>query len=293
MRRLGLLLLLLLVPVGALAQPRPGAFTTLTASSTVTLAGPVTITNTTAGALDIGGGINAGTGNVAIVGADGRIPALSSTTVASQTITSNWASSGTWTFIGLPTISAGGTTDNILAFSRAATIRGIIGTAGTGGNIVSGSAQDDLVLRAANTAVRVTTDNGTSSASVWTATTGVLTHSSALVLSGTISPSLGGVNQNDWAPTGAGSSYTWSLASGGGSPSITGIAGGVDGREIALVIVSGASIVIPNESASSTAANRIFTATGATCTLSATTQRQLKIRYVGALSRWVVVGTCS
>lgn len=42
----------------------------------------VRITSTVADALDVAGGINAGTGNVSIVGTDGRIPALSSTELA-------------------------------------------------------------------------------------------------------------------------------------------------------------------------------------------------------------------
>lgn len=89
--------------------------------------GAVTITDTTAGSLDIGGGLNAGTGNVAIIGADGRIPAISSTQFASLSganltgiletgiadgsvlarVAANETISGTWTFSSADTVSNG------------------------------------------------------------------------------------------------------------------------------------------------------------------------------------------
>lgn len=70
-RLLVTLILLLTCPLALLAQPRPGAFTTITAS------------NTGATAIDVAGGITAGTGNVGIVDATGKIPAISSTYFAS------------------------------------------------------------------------------------------------------------------------------------------------------------------------------------------------------------------
>lgn len=55
---------------------------TLGTSGTPTYAGLI-ITGTGASAIDVTGGINAGTGNVGIIGTDGRMPALTSTYVAS------------------------------------------------------------------------------------------------------------------------------------------------------------------------------------------------------------------
>ena len=46
-------------------------------------ANAVTITGTAANSLDIGGGLNAGTGNVGVINAAGKIPAISSTYFAS------------------------------------------------------------------------------------------------------------------------------------------------------------------------------------------------------------------
>lgn len=53
-----------------------------TTSSTITVALAI-VTSTSATALDVAGGINAGSGNVGIVGTDGRIPAISTTYFAS------------------------------------------------------------------------------------------------------------------------------------------------------------------------------------------------------------------
>lgn len=53
---------------------------TMTGSLTTT---GVVISGTGASALDVAGGITAGTGNVGIIGTDGRIPAFSSTYFAS------------------------------------------------------------------------------------------------------------------------------------------------------------------------------------------------------------------
>lgn len=59
--------------------------TTTSSTITVALATAVSavITSTSASALDVAGGINAGSGNVGIVGTDGKIPAISSTYFAS------------------------------------------------------------------------------------------------------------------------------------------------------------------------------------------------------------------
>lgn len=58
------------------------AVTGTTTSSTMVVV-LATVQSTSASALDVAGGINAGSGNVGIVGTDGRIPALTSTYFAS------------------------------------------------------------------------------------------------------------------------------------------------------------------------------------------------------------------
>lgn len=71
------------------------------------------ITNTGAGALDVAGGINAGTGNVGIVDATGKIPALSSTYLASL-------SGAALTGIAAANIAAGSLGAEVIASSIAA-----------------------------------------------------------------------------------------------------------------------------------------------------------------------------
>ena len=57
-------------------------FTSIADGGAIAIAQPLTITSTDASALDVGGGINTGTGNVALVGTDGRINGpLSSTNI--------------------------------------------------------------------------------------------------------------------------------------------------------------------------------------------------------------------
>jgi len=91
---------LIVAPGSDLTADRTLTLTTGDAARTVTIGGDTTIsqnystsgtpsfagltlTGTGAGALDVGGGINAGSGNVGIVGTDGRIPAISATYFAS------------------------------------------------------------------------------------------------------------------------------------------------------------------------------------------------------------------
>lgn len=87
----------------------------------VLTAGGVTITGTGVSALDVAGGINAGSGNVALVGTDGRITKLSTTEIGNTTsaqlagVVSDETGSGflvfgdSPTFTTLMTVGAGGT----------------------------------------------------------------------------------------------------------------------------------------------------------------------------------------
>ena len=56
-------------------------FTSIADGGAIAIAQPLTITSTDASALDVGGGINTGTGNVALVGTDGRINGPLSSTI--------------------------------------------------------------------------------------------------------------------------------------------------------------------------------------------------------------------
>src|SRR5574341_262603 len=119
------------------------------AAASPTFAG-VTISGTGASALDVGGGINAGTGNVALVGADGKITKLSSTEIGATTsaqlagVISDETGSGVLVFATDPnlgrtfindtsnanvttglTINQGGADDNILDLKSSDVAHGI------------------------------------------------------------------------------------------------------------------------------------------------------------------------
>jgi hypothetical protein len=87
-------------------------------------------------------------------------------------------------------------------------------------------------------------------------------------------------NQNDYNP---GTGVYFRLSS-DASRDITGIANGVDGRRITLVNVGTNDIVLKNNDAGSTAANRLLTGTGADVTLGADDSAELI--YDATTSRW-------
>lgn len=74
----------------------------------------VTLTGTGASAIDVAGGVNAGSGNVGIIGTDGRIPALTSTYVNSLdgSVLTNITSTNVTTTWATPSYSAGDYTTN-------------------------------------------------------------------------------------------------------------------------------------------------------------------------------------
>lgn len=109
--------------------------------------------------------------------------------------------------------------------------------------------------------------------------------SEAVTFSGVISPSQITSNQNDYAPTGFATAAVLRLTS-DASRNITGLAGGAAGRTVYLHNVGAQSIVLKDESASSTAANRF--ALSADVTLTADTSTALQ--YDGTSSRWRVIG---
>jgi fibronectin-binding autotransporter adhesin len=78
---------------------------------------------------------------------------------------------------------------------------------------------------------------------------------------------------------------------GASAQTITGIAGGVDGRMITLVNAASQSATIANNSGSSSAANRIITGTGTNMTLAA--GASINLVYDSGASFWRVVGSTS
>lgn len=78
---------------------------------------------------------------------------------------------------------------------------------------------------------------------------------SSVFLANSISPTSIGANQNDYAPTGFSTASVVRLTA-SGAYSITGLAGGSNGRAIVVVNVGSNTITLSHENASSTAANR-------------------------------------
>ena len=99
--------------------------------------------------------------------------------------------------------------------------------------------------------------------------------------SGVISPAQITSNQNDYAPTGFSTATVLRLST-DASRTITGLAGGADGRIITIHNIGSNDLILSNESASSTAANRF--ALGADATIGANTSTTL--RYDATSSRW-------
>lgn len=102
-----------------------------------------------------------------------------------------------------------------------------------------------------------------------------------LALSGVISPSQITSNQNDYNPSGSGSASILNLSS-DAVRNVSGLAGGAEGRVVALLNTGSQAIMLLNESASSTAANRF--ALGNDIAIGA--RQAVLLRYDGTASRW-------
>jgi hypothetical protein len=105
------------------------------------------------------------------------------------------------------------------------------------------------------------------------------------VISGTLSnaatsPAQITANQNNYNP-GTGWFQRWSSDA---SRNITGLVAGVDGQMVEIWNIGAQNIVLQNENASSTAANRFTTSTGADLTLAAS--KCAKARYDATSARW-------
>jgi hypothetical protein len=102
-----------------------------------------------------------------------------------------------------------------------------------------------------------------------------------LALSGVIAPPQLTSNQNDYNPTGVASASVMQLAS-DTSRTISGLAGGAEGRVVSILNIGGQPVVLADESTSSTAANR-FTLGG---NLTISPKQAAILRYDGTAARW-------
>lgn len=107
----------------------------------------------------------------------------------------------------------------------------------------------------------------------------------SLTLQGAITPVQITADQNDYAPTGFAMAVTLRLAT-DTTRTLTGLAGGTAGRQLVIYNVGSFNLVLANENAGSSAANR-FT-TGTSVTLTAGTG--IVIQYDGTASRWRAQG---
>jgi hypothetical protein len=258
------------------------------------------VSSTGASALDVAGGINAGSGNVGIVDTTGKIPAISSTYFASLSganltsipetaitdgsllarVGSSETISSSWTFaaqtiinnnVALVTKNSGGTTVNLANIDNSNNYN--FGS--------SNGAQVSNTILAAGSAIDFQT-NGNSRANF--DSVGGFNHLGPLTLSNTISPTaLSTGNNNNYNPTGLSTAYLVRLDGGAGSPVLTGMAGGVAGRILVLCRVAGSGISIAAEDANSTAANRF---TVARTLLDVSDGDCAQFIYDGTSSRW-------
>jgi hypothetical protein len=102
-----------------------------------------------------------------------------------------------------------------------------------------------------------------------------------LALSGVIAPPQISANQNDYAPSGLGSATVLQISS-DAARSISGLAGGAEGRVIVMVNVGSLPITLLEDSAASAAANRF--ALGAAVAM--LPRQAVMLRYDGTALRW-------
>lgn len=102
-------------------------------------------------------------------------------------------------------------------------------------------------------------------------------------LSGTLTPPALSGDVNDYTPSGLTSSTVLRVDGGASSRNITGISSGLDGRLLTIINVGTANpIIFKNQSASSTAANRLLV--GIDITIDP--DKSLTLRYDGTSARW-------
>lgn len=115
--------------------------------------------------------------------------------------------------------------------------------------------------------------------------TGTADVQQAITLSGDISPAQITSDQDDYAPTGFSTASVLRLNT-DASRNITGLAGGSDGRTVFIHNVGSFSIILKDESASSTAANRFALTSDMTLAADAA----ILLQYDATSSRWRAMG---
>jgi hypothetical protein len=129
---------------------------------------------------------------------------------------------------------------------------------------------------------------GTSGTTVALGNHGHTSLAAELALTGDISPAQITADQNDYSPTGLATASTLRLSS-DAARNITGLAGGADGRLLLVHNVGAQNIVLKDESASSTAANRF--ALSADLTIAG--DQGCWLQYDATSSRWRVPAAAS
>lgn len=105
----------------------------------------------------------------------------------------------------------------------------------------------------------------------------------AFELKNSISPAAMGATENNYAPTGFSDASVLRLTPNAANTSLTGIAGGADGRLIVVInIHATAALTLADESASSSAANRFALTVG----LTVPAKGSAVFWYDGTSSRW-------
>ena len=112
--------------------------------------------------------------------------------------------------------------------------------------------------------------------------------STTIALTGDITPAQITADQNDYAPTGHDTASVFRLAS-DTTRTITGIAGGADGRIIIIYNIGSSAINFAHESASSAAANRIQIIGTNTLVLYGGAFVSATFQYDATLSRWKLI----
>lgn len=116
--------------------------------------------------------------------------------------------------------------------------------------------------------------------------TSLLEHNAGFALSGILSPAQITANQNNYAPTDFATSF-WLRLTSDAARDITGLAGGAQGRIVALSNQGSFTITLKHE-VTSTAANRFQCPGGVDYSL--TTASSVLVYYDSSASRWYVLG---
>jgi hypothetical protein len=292
-----------------------GSFSsTLAVTGAATLTSTLAVNSTSAAAIDVAGGITAGSGNVGIVDTTGKIPAISSTFFASLSganltsipeaaitdgailarVAANETISGTYSFT---TSSDTEWTAGSILFANGQGISLRNAASSIVDVLFIDSNSDLLVGTSAATLVDTHISAGPTGGITFTAggsqrtvidNTGALIHAGAIAFTNTISPSaLSNGNNNNYNPTGWANAFLVRLDGGAGSPSLTGFAAPSSGGILKVLCrVAGNGISVPNEDANSTAANRTL-ASGGSLTLNAVADGDCAlIVYDSVSARW-------